>query len=189
MGSTTGVDGTIDMRDLYGFTDDRLYTATDPENRAIRGKPREEWPDAFTIAWDYSPQHFHRALDGEGTSEFAEDYGDVLIGVADLVEIDGELHGSSRRAKNELWMTSQDKVARCILYWSNGLRITPPMLAVNMGKLVIVGGNNRMAVCRADDLARLPFLFCAEHREALAAKLPSFSLIQVDGQPPQRIDY
>lgn len=176
----TGYVGTIDMLELYGVTDDQLYTDTHPENRAIRGKPRAEWPATFSIAWDYSPLHFHRALDGESASEFSDDYSDVMIGEADLAHIDGELHGSSRRAKNELWMTRQDKVARCILYWSNGHLITPPMLEVNMGKLVIVGGNNRMAVCRAADLTRLPFLFSAEHREALAAKLPSFSLIQVD---------
>ncbi|WP_219096144.1 hypothetical protein [Pseudomonas sp. UMAB-40] len=185
----TGAVDTIDMRDLYGFTEDQLYTGSHPENQAIRGAPHDKWPATFSIAWDYSPQHFHRALDGESASDFSDDYSHVLIGEANLAEIDGELHGSSRRKKSELWLNSQDKVARCILYWCNGLLITPPMLAVNMGKLVIVGGNNRMAVCRAADLARLPFLFSAEHQVMLAAKLPSFTVIQADCQPSQRADH
>jgi hypothetical protein len=187
MGTKTSTVGTVDIRVLYGITDDQLYPDNHPENLAIRGKSREEWPATFSIAWDYSPQNFHRALDGESASEFRADYTDVLIGEADLAEIDGELHGISRRAKHELWMTRQANVARCILYWSNGHLITPPMLEVNMGKLVIVGGNHRMAVCRSAGLAKLPFLFSAEHREKLAAKLPSFSLVQLADQHPQGI--
>ena len=185
MGMKPSADGSVDMRDLYGFTDDRLYADDHPENVAMRGKPRAEWPAAFEITWDYTPQHFHHALDGVSASEFWEDGDVVLIGEADLAEIDANLFGISKKSKSELWKTRPDKVARSILCWSHGHLITPPMLAISMGVLVINGGNHRMAVCRAADLTRLPFLFIAQHQEELAAMLPSFSVIPTETPPPQ----
>lgn len=102
-------------------------------------------------------------------------YDEYLLGEADLADIDDALHGASRRAASELWTIAADKVAGAILHWSNGGLMTPPLLDVNMGCLVIVGGNNRIAVCRTDGQKRLPFLYLAEKAELFAAKLESFT--------------
>lgn len=140
--------------------------------RAVRKKPRAEWPREFQIRWDFSPERYYLAEDGAR----AADYTQVAyqIGEADLEEIDANLHGASRRSKSELWTFRPDKVAEAIVHWSTGGLMTPPMLEVSMGCLVIVGGNNRMAVCRADGVRRLPFLYKREQEALLASKLESF---------------
>lgn len=166
---------------LYQLTAEELSDFDHPANRALQGTARDHWPRSFRITWDYSPHNFHRCLDGVSRSEFKRDYPEIKVGSARLEEIDAVLHGASRRGKHELWGFADEKVTRCILHWSTGSAITPPMLAVNMGKLVIVGGNNRMAVCRSAEIERLPFLFDADHQPAIAAKLQTFSLQTGEG--------
>lgn len=140
--------------------------------RSVRRKPREAWPASFQVRWDFSPENMYLAEDGAAPEDYTSDK--YSFGEADLAEIDEKLHGISRRAASDLWGIADDKVARAILHWSSGLDMTPPLLAVNMGYLVIVGGNNRMAVCRADPQERLPFLYLTDHGDLLAAKLSSF---------------
>lgn len=140
--------------------------------KAVRKKPRDEWPRGFQIRWDFSPERYYLAEDGAR----AADYTQVAyqIGEADLEEIDAKLHGHSQRRDSELWGIDDRKVAEAIIHWSTGGLMTPPMLEVNMGYLVIAGGNNRMAVCRADGVQRLPFLYKREQEALLASKLDSF---------------
>lgn len=141
--------------------------------RSVLNKPREEWPDSFEVRWDYSPENFFQGRDGAAPEDYTE--ARYLIGEADLEEIDSKLHGHSRRANAELWAVSASKVAGVILHWSAGGLMTPPHLQISMGHLVITGGNNRMAVCRADGQLRLPFLYPAGQAELFAAKLTTFS--------------
>lgn len=141
--------------------------------RAVRKKPRAEWPREFQIRWDYSPENFCLAVDGAREPE-SYTLAHYQIGEADLEEIDAKLHGISRRGKAELWTIAAHKVARAIAHWSSGGLMTPPMLEVSKGCLVIVGGNNRMAVCRADGVQRLPFLYKREQEALLASRLDSF---------------
>lgn len=141
--------------------------------RSARGKPRAEWPTAFQVRWDFSPDNYHLAEDGGHPGDYP--HGEYLIGEADVSEIDNKLHGHSRRAKSELWGISDDKVAGAILHWSSGGLMTPPLLDVVTGLLVITGGHNRLAVCRADDQKRLPFLYPAVKAAQFAALLNSFT--------------
>jgi hypothetical protein len=143
--------------------------------RSVRRKPREEWPASFQVHWDFSPENIYLAVDGGAPEDYTSDK--YSFGEADLAEIDEKLHGSSRRSASELWGVVDNKVAKAILHWSNGLAMTPPLLEVNMGCLVIVGGNNRMAVCRADFQQRLPFLYLRVQTNLFAAKLSSFRQI------------
>lgn len=140
--------------------------------RAVRKKPRNAWPREFQIRWDFSPEHFFLAADGARAADYTQR--EFQIGEADLVEIDANLHGHSRRSDSELWGVEDGKVAEAIAHWSTGGLMTPPMLEVSMGYLVIVGGNNRMAVCRADGVQRIPFLYKREQEALLASKLDSF---------------
>lgn len=141
--------------------------------RSVLNKPREEWPDCFEVRWDYSPQNFFLAGDGDEPEDYTE--ADYLIGEADLAEIDSKLHGHSFRANADLWAVATSKVAGAILHWSAGGLMTPPHLEIAMGHLVIAGGNNRMAVCRADGQLRLPFLYPVGQADLFAAKLTTFS--------------
>ncbi len=140
--------------------------------RAVMKKPRHAWPRDFQIRWDFSPERFYLAEDGARAADYTQLK--YQIGEADLEEIDAKLHGASRRSEAELWGIYDRKVAEAIAHWSTGGLMTPPMLAVNMGYLVIVGGNNRMAVCRAAGVQRLPFLYKREQKALLASKLDSF---------------
>jgi len=143
----------------------------------MKGKQRHEWPKSFQVRWDFSPQSMHLADDGASPDGYPiEDY---RFGEADLAEIDDKLHGVSRRSASELWSFSPHKVARVIEHWSNCGLITPPLLAISMGCLVIVGGNNRLAVCRADDQERIPFLYEASQVADFARMLTSFKELDV----------
>lgn len=141
--------------------------------RSVLNKPRGEWPDSFEVRWDFSPENFFLAEDGAKPEDYAE--AEYMIGEADLEEIDSKLHGASRRDSTQLWAVASSKVAGAILHWSGGGLMTPPHLEIAMGHLVIVGGNNRMAVCRADGQVRLPFLYPISQTAMFAAKLTTFS--------------
>jgi hypothetical protein len=143
----------------------------------MKGKLRHEWPGSFQVRWDFSVQNMHRSEDG--VSSVGYPIQDYRYGEADLTEIDHKLHGVSRRSKSELWSIAPYKVAGVIEHWSKGGLITPPLLAINMGYLVIVGGNNRIAVCRADDQLRLPFLYEANQGADFARMLTSFKELDV----------
>lgn len=148
----------------------------------MKGKLRHEWPDSFQVRWDFSADSMHLSEDGVSSDGYPiEDY---RYGEANLSEIDDKLHGVSRRSKSELWSFAPHKVAGVIEHWSKGGLITPPLLAINVGCLVIVGGNNRLAVCRADDQERIPFLYEASQVADFARMLTSFKELDVE-QPPQ----
>lgn len=142
------------------------------EARAISGKPRAEWPASFRIVWDFSPANIYRAEDGASPDDYLPS--EYRFGEADLIELDSSFHGHSRRDDSELWTIAAHKVKGVIIHWCNGGVMTPPLLDINLGCLVITGGNNRIAVCRADGLVRLPFIYPADKTELFAARLKSF---------------
>lgn len=142
--------------------------------KSLKGKSRAEWPESFEVKWDYSSDNIYLAEDGADPDDYQ--LGEYLFGEADLAEIVEALQGHSRR--ESLWKVSDDKVVRAIMHWSTGGLMTPPLLSVNMDCLVITGGNNRIAVCRADNQTRLPFLYLAEHQDRFVQKLKSFSPIK-----------
>lgn len=135
------------------------------------------WPTSFRVVWDFSPAKIYLAEDGACPDGYL--FSEYQFGDADFAELDGALHGISRRAPSELWTVAPDKVARVILHWSSGGGMTPPLLDINMGCLVITGGNNRMAVCRADGLKRLPFVFHRDKADLFVTKLESFRILDV----------
>jgi hypothetical protein len=145
---------------------------------AIRGKPREEWPTSFRIAWDFSPAHIYFAEDGASPDDYSSS--EYCFGEADLIELDSLFHGHSRRSVSELWTIAAHKVAGVIWHWSNGGVMTPPLLDINMGCLVITGGNNRIAVCRADGQLRLPFIYLKDKAELFSTKIKSFQSLPQD---------
>lgn len=138
---------------------------------SIKGKPRAGWPETFEVKWDFSPENIYFSDDGADPNDYQ--LGEYLFGEANLAEIVELLHGHSRR--ESLWGVSDDKVVRAIMHWSNGGLMTPPLLSVNLGCLVVTGGNNRIAICREDGQPRLPFLYLAADEDRFVKKLKSFS--------------
>lgn len=138
----------------------------------IKGSPAATWPNTLRINWDLRPDHFYLVDDGAEPSD--TDYSDLVVGWASLQEIDAMMTGLGRRTNDELWMFRPDKVAGAILHWSAGGFMTPPWLDIVEGELVMPGGVNRTAVCRALGIARIPFLYPTERFTEFEELLRSF---------------
>lgn len=142
--------------------------------RKLLRKPVAEWPP-FAPLWDYEPGNFHRSADGCSAAKFRGAYSNGLIlAEVDLIELDAALIENSRRTAQEVWgVGADDKVARAIRHWSEGGVMTPAMVQPQtIGEIIIVGGNNRLAVARAKGVGRVPVLFEPGHLPSMQAKLP-----------------
>ncbi|MBA9067003.1 hypothetical protein FHR71_000733 [Methylobacterium sp. RAS18] len=147
--------------------------------RKLRRKPVAKWPP-FAPLWDHEPGNFHRSADGCSAAKFREAYSNgLMLAEVDLIELDAALIGNSRRTVQEVWgVGADDKVARAIRYWSEGGAMTPAMVQPHTtGEIIIVGGNNRLAVARAKGVSRVPVLFEPEHLPAMQANLPNLVVL------------
>lgn len=132
--------------------------------------PIAKWP-TFNIAWDLSPASFGWALDGrsptlpEGVSLTAR--------TAGLAELDAVLNSYSKRTLDETWTIGDpNKLARVLVHCIEGRQLTPPWITIIDETIGIVGGNHRLAVCRAKALKEIPVLLKESEYEQICRLLP-----------------
>jgi hypothetical protein len=133
-------------------------------------KPVEDWPE-FQIQWDLSSSSFYWALDGARPSGL--DKRDLTIRWCALRDLDAVLTDQSRRGPDELWSVGDAlKLARVLVHCSEGRALTPPWILPMDGAIGLVGGNHRLAVCRAKRVPKVPVLLERQHLNLIAAILP-----------------
>lgn len=122
----------------------------------LLNKPIDEWPE-FSVNWDLEPNSFYWALDGSQPS--ALDGRKLVVRWCALPALDNALTHQSSRSPDELWtLGDARKVARVLVHCSEGRSLTPPWILPIAGKIGIVGGHHRLAMCRAKRLERIPVL-------------------------------
>lgn len=123
---------------------------------AIEGAPVEDWPP-FALEWDTRPESFHRSLDGADPDY---DVSDLACFWYPLATLDAHFGSYNARTAEEVWGVGSDrKSAKAIVFWSEGGRMSPPIVAPREdGKIGLNGGNHRLAVARAKGAAVVPVL-------------------------------
>ena len=123
--------------------------------------PVEKWPE-FVIAWDLRKESQRFYEDGFEEAEFKKEFPKPLkIAWVTLKNLDDNFVRYSQRSKDEIWsIASSLKVARAIVHWVAGNKMTPCHIipACDDKKITVVGGHHRLAVCRAKDVELLPVL-------------------------------
>lgn len=134
----------------------------------LLNKPVEEWPE-FEVKWDLEPTSFYWALDGAEPS--ALEGRDFVLRWCTLQTLDLVLTRQSWRSPDELWTLGDGlKLARVLVHCSEGRSLTPPWILPVSGKIGIVGGHHRIAMCRAKCLGTIPVIVeecCVEHVSAI----------------------
>ncbi len=120
------------------------------KSKAFYEKPSNEWP-LIIFNWDYKLESQRFGLDGSTQSDFEQYYPDGLIlGRMPLKEFDQYLCHFNKRNAGELWTVgSKSKLAKMIVYLSEGNPITPPIIVpLEDNKVAFDGGNHRYAVAK-----------------------------------------
>lgn len=120
--------------------------------------PVETWP-YININWDVSLESQRFSLDGSSADDFKKYYPDgFLLGYVRLLEIDNVLHHFSWRHGSELWeVGSESKLAKMIVYLSEGRPISPPLVKpVENGEVILQGGHHRYAIAKAIGVKSIP---------------------------------
>lgn len=133
-------------------------------------KPIVEWP-AFDMVWDYNYESLRYYADGLSQSEFDKRYPNGLKkAYVKLDELDNHLFRNCKQTVAEFWDVGlKDKKAEVILHCLNDNKITPCKISPYDQTIIIVGGNHRLAVCKAKCLEVIPVLFEQEDEAALSA--------------------
>lgn len=123
---------------------------------AIEGTSVANWPP-FALAWDTGPENFYRSFDGADPDY---DVSDLTCFWYALAKLDAHLASYNARTAEEVWGVGSDlKSAKAIVFWSEGGRMSPPILAAREdGKIGLNGGNHRLAVARAKGATTVPVL-------------------------------
>lgn len=143
---------------------ERIATLTN----AMIGKPISEWPP-FEIAWDFEPRAQRFALDGCRERDFKEDHPDGLSLVfVTMTDLDAKLTKDNLRTPEEVWSVGDErKAARCLVHWSEGRKLTPPLAVIVGTKIGLWGGNHRLAIARAKGETNIPLLVAPTDKEKL----------------------
>ncbi|MDR3625562.1 MAG: hypothetical protein P4L45_01940, partial [Ignavibacteriaceae bacterium] len=64
---------------------------------------------------------------------------------------------------------------RCLLYWIEGKKMTPPLIEIyeDNNHLFISGGHHRLAICRAKVEKQVPFLTKPKYKDRMSEILKS----------------
>jgi hypothetical protein len=131
--------------------------------------PVKDWPE-FEIQWDLDPRSFYFALDGASPSSL--DQRDLAVVSSTLAELDAVLSHQSWRGPDELWtLGDPHKLARVLVHCLEGRPLTPPWIIPVGNEIGLVGGNHRLAVCRAKGVKALPFIVEKHHLPQVSAIL------------------
>lgn len=128
------------------------------------------WPD-IDFQWDINSASQRYAMDGLTEEEFNSRYpAGFLLGEVDLVQIDRLLSKYCYRSPEELWeVGSGSKLAKMIVYLSEGHPISPPLIKVIDGdKLFFEGGNHRFAVAKAANEERIPIYVQPKYKSKIS---------------------
>lgn len=143
-------------------------------------KPISDWP-SFQIIWDKKEENFRHAFDNWDQDYFEIKFpNSLIIGRADLEEIDSNLDRQSQRFNNEIWeIGSPGAIAKCIEHWVKEKKMTPPMIewSAKEKKLKITGGHHRTAVCRAINEEKILFLTPPSYKNNIDGLLTSVEWI------------
>lgn len=127
-----------------------LLKRTSIESEKYIDAPSSEWP-SIEFNWDLSKEGQRHSLDGESPKRFEEFYpSGFLLGWVALQEFDIKLCHYSRRNEGELWeVGSKEKLARLIVYLSEGREISPPLVKpVKDDEVIFQGGHHRYAIAK-----------------------------------------
>ncbi|CAG19913.1 conserved hypothetical protein [Photobacterium profundum SS9] len=123
--------------------------------------PVKDWPN-FEMSWDLTASAQHFSDDGISQDDFSLAYKEpLLIAWVKMHELDNALYGHSIRKKEEIWSIGcKDKVAKVIAYCVENKQMTPAHIQPHksLNAITIIGGNHRLAVCRALELEIIPVL-------------------------------
>jgi len=99
----------------------------------------------------------------------------LLVGWINFNEFKSKLAKHSQRTKEELWETSSvSKLAKTILYFIEGSKMTPPLVRHDKDHCLTIGGGfHRIGVCLARDEKIIPILVVPSEKEAIQNILPS----------------
>jgi len=144
-------------------------------------RPVKEWPE-FEVKWDLEPTSFYWALDGEQPSALKGR--NLAVRWCVLQNLDAMLTHQSQRSPDELWNLGDGlKLARVLVHCSEGRSLTPPWILPVAGKVGIVGGHHRLAMCRAKRLEQVPVLVEQGDLEQFLSILPLQTIGEVlDGE-------
>lgn len=131
--------------------------------------PASEWP-LIKLNWDLSRESQRHSLDGESPKNFAEYYpAGFLLGFITLQDFDQNLCRHSRRDEGELWQVgSKGKLARLIVYLSEGRPISPPLVKpLENGEVIFNGGHHRYAIAKEIGEDVIPIHVQPEYQERI----------------------
>ncbi|HIF9348636.1 TPA: hypothetical protein ACX6R0_000521 [Photobacterium damselae] len=165
-----------ELAQAFGYDSAEHYQLSLEENERVLNKskdlynkPPEEWP-AIKFNWDYRSESQRHCFDCLSQSEFEKCYPDGLIlGHMPLKEFDKYLCHYSRRDGDELWgLGCQSKLAKMIVYLSEGRPISPPIIKpADNREVIFQGGHHRYAVAKAIGIKEISLYAYPEHVEKL----------------------
>lgn len=161
-----------ELAQVFGYESNEHYRRETEERERVFNKARDfynkppaEWP-AIKFNWDYRLESQRFCFDGLTQSDFEKMYPDGLVlGHMPLKEFDKYLCHYSRRDGDELWeLGCQSKLAKMIVYLSEGNPITPPVIKpIENNEVIFQGGHHRYAVAKAIENEEVLFYAYREH--------------------------
>lgn len=158
------------------------------ESEPLIGLPPDEWPD-FVIRWDYRWTSAHHSLDGVSREEFEKDNPPGSLDLV-CVPVSGArtvFCANVRREEEGIWSLGDErKLAKALLWWIEGNRMTPPYLRLmrrgaegfaGPDCVTFNGGHHRFSICAARKLNCFPAYIAAADLDALIAKIPGTTKI------------
>lgn len=139
------------------------------ESKQYIGSPVDTWPK-IQMNWDVSRESQRFSMDGVLPKDFNRSYPDgLLLGYVLLDELDKILHRFSRRDEGELWAVgSVTKLAKLIVYLSEGRSISPPLIKpVKDEQISFEGGHHRYAIAKVIGAKRIPVHIKKEHKSEI----------------------
>lgn len=136
------------------------------ESKKYEGTPSSEWP-AIEFNWDLSQEGQRFSLDGTSANDFLKYYPNgFLLGSVNLQEFDKKLCHYSRRDEGELWEVGfSDKLARLIIYLSEGRKISPPLVKpLKSGEVIFNGGHHRYTIAKELSVQSIPIHVQPEYK-------------------------
>lgn len=143
------------------------------ESQKYQNLPVEKWPK-FKIQWDLKSSSQRFALDNFSEQLFNERYPNgLLLGEINLKELLRCLPLGSRWEDSNIWSVgAKPKIERAILFWKSGNKMSPPLICLSDSESLIIGGGyNRIAVCIAKNITKMPILVLPSEKNEVEKKL------------------
>lgn len=139
------------------------------ESKKYIESPVHTWPK-INMNWDVSRESQRFSMDGVLAKDFNRSYPEgLLLGYVSLDELDKILNHFSKRDEGELWTVgSVTKLAKLIVYLSEGRPISPPLIKpVKDEQIGFEGGHHRYAIAKVIGVKRVPVHIKMEHKSEM----------------------